>query len=169
MSPEQLAINEACGNALAKANLQTKPQWVQDLVHANQEFANKARPVVMIGIAGGMGGTGAGAAEAGMSSLSQSSWAEASGILRSASRGKGNFGLGEATSAVDAQAGKAWVGEGARLASDGKTWVSSDGLRQWRPPTEKPRLGKSQSNYEERYQPSGQWQSNGHLDIMDLP
>ncbi|MFF1828256.1 RHS repeat-associated core domain-containing protein [Paenarthrobacter sp. NPDC058040] len=167
MSPEQLAINEACGNALAEANLQTKPQWAQDLVHGNQAFADKARPLVALGIAGSVG-AGAGG-KAGIDAPGDSGWAKASGILRSASTGKGNFGLGEATSAVDAQAGKAWVGEGARLARDGKTWVSSDGLRQWRPPTEKPRLGKVQSNYEERYQPSGQWQSNGHLDIVDLP
>ncbi|MDR6689047.1 hypothetical protein J2Y41_004651 [Arthrobacter sp. 1088] len=51
MSPEQLAINEACGKALAEANLQTKPQWEQDLNHANQAFADKARPLVALGIA----------------------------------------------------------------------------------------------------------------------
>lgn len=55
MSPGQLAINEACGKALAEANLQTKPQWVQDLNHANQAFADKATPIVMLFIAGGMG------------------------------------------------------------------------------------------------------------------
>jgi len=55
-SPRQLAINEARGKALAEANLQTKPQWVQDLNHANQAFAEKARPLIMLGFAG-LGGT----------------------------------------------------------------------------------------------------------------
>ncbi|MDP9904615.1 RHS repeat-associated core domain-containing protein [Arthrobacter bambusae] len=65
MSPEQLAINEACGKALAEANLQTQPQSVQDLVHANQEFADKVRQLVVIGIAvGGPGGAGSEAAAA---------------------------------------------------------------------------------------------------------
>ncbi|MFJ4209098.1 RHS repeat-associated core domain-containing protein [Paenarthrobacter sp. NPDC089675] len=59
MSPEQLAINEACGNELAEANLQTKPQWAQDLVHGNQAFADKVRPLVVLGIAGGLGSAGA--------------------------------------------------------------------------------------------------------------
>jgi hypothetical protein len=36
--------------------------------------------------------------------------------------------------------GKAWVGEDFRLASDGKTMISSDGLRQYRPPSFKPNL-----------------------------
>ncbi|MFK0004325.1 RHS repeat-associated core domain-containing protein [Paenarthrobacter sp. NPDC090522] len=65
MSPEQLAINEACGNALAEAKLQTKPEWVQDLVHGNQAFAEKATPVVALGIAGGLGSAGASKAETG--------------------------------------------------------------------------------------------------------
>ncbi|MFK0008427.1 hypothetical protein ACIQTZ_15370 [Paenarthrobacter sp. NPDC090520] len=58
MSPEQLAINEACGNELAEANLQTKPEWLQDLVHGNQAFVDKAWPLVALGIAGALGAAG---------------------------------------------------------------------------------------------------------------
>lgn len=96
-------------------------------------------------------------------------WANVSGILRDASRGKGNFGVGSGTAADAQSAGRAWVGEGSRLASDGKTWLSQDGLRQWRPPSFKPRLGIWQSNFESRWVPSGRWQTNGHLDVTDLP
>lgn len=62
-----------------------------------------------------------------------------------------------------------WVGDGFTVASDGKTLISRDGLRQWRPPSYKPYLDKWQSNFESRPVPSGQWQGNGHRDITDLP
>jgi hypothetical protein len=87
------------------------------------------------------------------------------GILREAAAEKGNFGLGQATAAEAEAAGKAWVGEGAKVASDGKTMVSNNGLKQYRPPTFKPNEGKVQANFESRPQGSTQWQSNGHLDI----
>lgn len=88
-----------------------------------------------------------------------------SAILREAAVGKGNFGLGEATASEAAELGEAWVGPGAKTASDGVTKVSSNGLRQYRPPSFKPNLGKTQANFESRPIPEGQWQSNGHLDI----
>jgi RHS repeat-associated protein len=91
--------------------------------------------------------------------------AKFSDILRLARLGKGNFGLGEATAQEAAELGKAWVGDGATVASDGKTLVSADKLRQYRPPELKPSIGKTQANFEARQQPFGQWQSNGHLDI----
>jgi filamentous hemagglutinin len=91
--------------------------------------------------------------------------ARLSAILREAAAGKGNFGIGSATAAEAAEAGEAWVGQGAKVASDGKTLVSADGLRQYRPPSLKPNLGKVQANFESRQVSSGQWQSNGHLDI----
>ncbi|MCW6005385.1 hypothetical protein K1W54_12445 [Micromonospora sp. CPCC 205371] len=94
-------------------------------------------------------------------------WAITSGIIRDAYKGKGNFGLGSGTRGQADEAGKAWVGEGYRVASDGKTLVSADGLRQYRPPSFKPRLGITQANFEQRFVPQGQWQSNGHLDILD--
>ena len=91
------------------------------------------------------------------------------GILRDAAKGKGNFGLGSGTRAEADKLGKAWVGDGAKVASDGKTLVSKDGLKQYRPPSYKPRLDKTQANFEQRFsgQQSNRWQSNGHLDITD--
>lgn len=94
-------------------------------------------------------------------------WEKVSGMLRDASKGKGNFGIGSGTRAEADAAGKAWVGSDYRVASDGKTLVSKDGLRQYRPPSNKPKLGKTQANFEQRYKPDGQWQGNGHLDITD--
>ena len=96
-------------------------------------------------------------------------WPTISGIVRSATQGKGNFGLGSGTRAEAEAAGQAWVGDTPYLASDGKTLVSEDGLRQWRPPSYKPQLGRWQSNFEARLVPTGQWQSNGHLDVTDVP
>jgi hypothetical protein len=92
-------------------------------------------------------------------------WANISGILRKASKGKGNFGVGKGTREEAVAAGRAWVGKGYKIASDGKTMVSSDGLRQFRPPTYKPRLGKVQANFEWRNINKGQWQGNAHLDV----
>ena len=64
-----------------------------------------------------------------------------SGMLREAAQGKGNFSVGT-TTGVEADAiGRAWVGDGYTVASDGKTLVSLDRLRQYRPPSYKPRLG----------------------------
>jgi hypothetical protein len=94
-----------------------------------------------------------------------SAFAREAGILRDAARGKGNFGLGSGTRAEAERLGRAWVGDGAKLASDGKTLVSADGLRQFRPPSFKPNLGIEQANFEQRLVPSGQWFGNGHLDI----
>jgi hypothetical protein len=98
-------------------------------------------------------------------------WARQSGVLRSAAAGKGNFGLGSATADEAESLGRAWVGNGYRVASDGKTLVSRDGMRQFRPPSYKPTLGTYQANFEQRMagQMSRQWFSNGHLDISDLP
>ncbi|ELV07167.1 Hypothetical protein F387_02044 [Wohlfahrtiimonas chitiniclastica SH04] len=44
---------------------------------------------------------------------------------------KGNFGIGEASSLNADLMGKSWVGDGYKVASDGKTLVSSDGMRQY--------------------------------------
>jgi hypothetical protein len=42
--------------------------------------------------------------------------------------------LGAVDSATAQRLGEAWVGEGSTVASDGKTLLSADGLRQFRPP-----------------------------------
>ncbi|MBW8354237.1 MAG: DUF637 domain-containing protein [Pseudomonas sp.] len=96
-------------------------------------------------------------------------WAKLSGQLRDASQGKGNFNIGTGTREQADALGKAWVGDGYKVASDGKTLVSSDGLKQYRPPTYKPNQGKAQANFEQRFpgQESKRWQSNGHLNITD--
>jgi hypothetical protein len=93
-------------------------------------------------------------------------WAKINGMLRDASRGKGNFGLGSATYNEAIQAGKAWVGEGFRISKDGSSWISANGLRQFRPPSFKPKLGIQQANFQWRNVNSGAWQGNGHLDII---
>lgn len=88
------------------------------------------------------------------------------GIMRAAAEGKGNFGIGSASTADAMRLGRSWVGEGSRIASDGKTLVSKDGLRVFRPPSFKPKLGKTQANFEQKASPGGQPFSNGHLDIQ---
>jgi len=96
-------------------------------------------------------------------------WEKMSSQLREAAKGKGNFNIGSATRAEANAMGEAWVGEGYKIASDGKTLVSKDGMRQYRPPTYKPKLKKYQANFEQRVpgQKSKRWQSNAHLDIID--
>jgi RHS repeat-associated protein len=96
-----------------------------------------------------------------------SDWAQLSGMLRSAAKGKGNFGIGSATREQAQAMGKAWVGPGFKTASDGKTLLSADGLRQFRPPSFKPSQGKVQANFEARPPGVSQWQSNAHLDILN--
>jgi hypothetical protein len=93
-------------------------------------------------------------------------WHRISGIVRGAAKGKGNFGLGAGTFDEAMTAGKSWVGDGFKIASDGKTMISADGLRQFRPPSFKPNLEKTQANFEWRNVNKGQWQGNGHLDII---
>ncbi|GAB2706669.1 WXG100-like domain-containing protein [Nocardia thraciensis] len=96
-------------------------------------------------------------------------WEKISGIVRDAKNGKGNFGVGSGTAQEAEVAGRSWVGPNAKLSSDGKTLVSEDGLRQFRPPSFKPNLGMYQSNFEWRNVPNGRWQGNGHMDVTDLP
>lgn len=90
-----------------------------------------------------------------------------SGMLRDAAQGKGNFGIGSATRLEAEAIGTAWVGERYTVARDGKTLISQDRLRQYRPPTFKPRIGKYQANLEQRSPGQSQWQSNAHIDVED--
>jgi RHS repeat-associated protein len=95
--------------------------------------------------------------------------AEFSAILRAAAAAKGMApGAAErviVTAAEAEELGKAWVGPGSRVASDGKTLVSSNGLRIYRPPTFKEDLGKVQANLEQKIELGGRPISNFHLDI----
>ena len=86
------------------------------------------------------------------------------GMLRDAAAGKGNFILGSASASDSARLGEAWVGPNYNTTSDGYL-VSEDGLRQYRQPSTKPMWREVQSNFEQRYRPLGQWQSNAHLTI----
>jgi hypothetical protein len=100
---------------------------------------------------------------------------ELAGMLGKAASNKGFSGIGAATQAEADLMGKAWVGDGYTLASDGKTMISKDKLRQFRPPSFKPNLPAQyggpgyQANFEWRLEPSGQWQSDAHLNITDMP
>lgn len=80
---------------------------------------------------------------------------------------KDYFRIRSATAQEAETMGKAWVGEGYKVARDGKTLISADGLRVYRPPSYKPSLGKVQANFEQRVsgQRSGNPISNAHLDI----
>lgn len=118
----------------------------------------------------GAAGAAARAAEVASTGVaSQSSdWALLSGMFRDAAAGKGNFGVGSATLEQSEVLGKAWVGNGYKVASDGKTLVSANRLRQYRPASWKPSQGKWQANLEQRFpgQVSKAWQSNAHVDII---
>ncbi|MFM0741445.1 hypothetical protein PQQ51_29775 [Paraburkholderia xenovorans] len=51
--------------------------------------------------------------------------------------GKPNFTIGSGTAAEADQLGKLWVGDGAKMTSDGSGWISADGTRVYRMPSEK--------------------------------
>ncbi|WP_238812629.1 hypothetical protein, partial [Paraburkholderia sp. SG-MS1] len=48
-----------------------------------------------------------------------------------------NFSIGSGTAAEADQLGKLWVGDGAKMTSDGSGWISADGTRVYRMPNEK--------------------------------
>ena len=100
--------------------------------------------------------------------------AEKAGILREASNlPSGNRTLtGTATRLEADELGKSWVGPNYRVASDGKTLLSADGLRQYRPPAPKPNspytATGTQANFQQRLDPNQKtWTSNAHLDISN--
>jgi RHS repeat-associated protein len=93
-------------------------------------------------------------------------FAEMAGTLRETTKKKGNFGMGQATRQEAQVMGEAWVGPGYRVASDGKTLVSADGLKVYRPPSYKPMQSKEQANFEWRNSPGGPPTGNGHLDVQ---
>jgi hypothetical protein len=116
-------------------------------------------------VVGGVAGTTARGAPGGARGLTLS---EKMGLLRTTATRKGNFGMGSMTRAEADELGRAWVGDGCRVASDGKTLVSSDGRYTYRPPSYKPRLGRYQANFEWK-QPdlTSRPLGNGHVDITD--
>jgi hypothetical protein len=103
------------------------------------------------------------------SSVAAEGGADGQSILEQAAQGQGNFGLGSADATQANELGNEWVGDNARLSSNGKALVSQDGLRQFRFPSFKPSWGNYQANFESRLTPSGPWTSNGHLTITFGP
>jgi len=97
-------------------------------------------------------------------------FAEASGVLRDAAAGKGNFGVGMVSEQAANDIGAAWVGQGAKVSSNGKAIVSADSLRVYRPPSAKSgplAVTGVQANLE-RYQVINGTKvqiGNAHLDI----
>jgi hypothetical protein len=94
-------------------------------------------------------------------------WEEIARVLRDAAASEGYFGIGSSSRELADKAGRAWVGNGYRVSSDGKAWVSADGLKQYRSPSYKSKRGMTQANFESRLVPKGGWRSNAHLDIID--
>ena len=94
------------------------------------------------------------------------SWARMAGVVRLASAASkaGDYGLGALSFEETMLAGEAFVGPGSRVTSGG-TFMSANGLRQFRPPTMKPNIGRVQANFETRGAPSGKWTSNGHVNV----
>ena len=83
-------------------------------------------------------------------------------IVRVARAAQGFSGGIKATRATSWLAGRMWTGLGSRTTSIGGR-ISRDGLRQWRPPTFKPKLQAYQSNFESRFASKGQWLNNYHV------
>ena len=92
-------------------------------------------------------------------------WVKLSGMLRDATKGKGNFGVGNATIEEANALGFAWVGNEYKITNVGL--ISSDSLRQYRWPSFKPKLGIWQANLEYRLpnQNSRAWFGNAHINI----
>ncbi|WP_063126297.1 hypothetical protein [Nocardia fusca] len=90
-------------------------------------------------------------------------------IVHRAGTGAGNFGIGRAGWAEADAAGLAWVGAEARRLPYGNThrWVSEDGLRQYRPPQQKPSGRGVEANYESRSETGRHWESNAHLEVEE--
>jgi len=131
----------------------------------SQSTAEFAAGVGLMETGGLVGGRllGLGISRAGLS------FAEMSGMLRAAASGKGNFGIGKATFEEAEALGKAWVGDGYSVASNGKALVSADKLRIYRMPSAKPNSPYAttgiQANLEQKLVPGGRPFSNAHLDV----
>ena len=99
--------------------------------------------------------------------------ASVSGVLRNIAKTKGNYTIGVASEMDTVMLGRAFVGRGATLASDGTTLVSKDGTRVFRPPSFKPSLNVRQANFQTRTlnERTGQWKivGNAHMTINPSP
>ncbi len=85
-----------------------------------------------------------------------------------------NFSIGSGTTAEANQLGKIWVGDGATMMSDGSGFISADGTRAYRFPTEKTSsyaTTGTQANFETYNVNAVTGQrvkvSNGHLNVTN--
>lgn len=104
-----------------------------------------------------------------LSRRGESAIANEIGILRDARTGKGDFGLGTADAETSQRLAEAFLGPQVHRSTNGYVVVADDLLRQYRPPRTKYNPFSStgvQANFESRWKPVDEWQSNGHLDII---
>ena len=136
----------------------SKEEWTdEDKIYAIAEVLATVLPVTRLARLGSFVSKGG-------------SFARSSGILRDAAKFKGNFNLGSGTTEEVLSLGRAWVGSGARLSSNGKALISQNGLRRFRLPSYKPKWKNYQANFEEFIQAPGSADKliqirNGHLHI----
>ncbi|WP_152530638.1 hypothetical protein [Paraburkholderia dilworthii] len=101
---------------------------------------------------------------------SQLTLGELIGMLKDARSTKGDFNLGEGTAADADALAQEFLGPDYRSSSrDDSILISKDGLRQYRSPSAKDSPYATtgvQANYQSRNVPSGEWQNNGHLNIL---
>jgi hypothetical protein len=57
-SNRQLAINEACGEALSRASMSTQAKWQQDLYYGPKQVSDGIKPWVLLGVVGSVGEVG---------------------------------------------------------------------------------------------------------------
>jgi len=167
-------VVEGSNGSLQPAEFDSLTEWG---VHGAASYAQALTTATGVKVLGGKissqlitGGEKmiAAAAESGALTKGGTTLGEEMGILRDAAKGTGNYGLGTASRADAVRLGESWVGDGYKVASDGKTLISKDGLRQFRPPSLKSSSFAStgeQANFELRSRPFGPWAGNGHLNI----
>ncbi len=101
-------------------------------------------------------------------------WKQIAKKLDNVSNTKGNFGIGKYTKNQTDDLGKAWVGDGAKLSSDGKSLISADGLKKYRFPAYKVKVNKTQANLEWRSSVNDNWfggnngaGGNAHIEVIE--
>ena len=84
-------------------------------------------------------------------------------IVQAARATQGMAGGIKATRATTWLAGRMWTGAGSRSTAVGR--ISADGLRQYRSPAFKAKLGRVQANFESRAVAKGRWPNNYHVGV----
>jgi hypothetical protein len=94
---------------------------------------------------------------------------EAMGMLRELFQGEKNINMGTATAEDSEALAQDFLGPNSRPMSNGKGWVSADGLRTYRFPAPKDSSFAStgiKSNFEVKVSPTAKPYVNGHLNIL---